>query len=348
MQAKKKRNYLYSRDNNKNWTLGEEWDATPCTLLSEIAGKAGGLKSQLDYAFRQMTRETIEDNTHSQHIFECQCSFAGMITSGSNTKKKNAKHLASEYMLRSLQERGMVKGLRVPEKPFLGESDDNFDNPTSKLFEFVQIRGIEKPVFWDDMYGTQFKMTCTIASLKLESTGMCSSKKQAKREACRHMLEKLESCDVEGLMKEHELQQKLEEEDEENNYHRNKNTYMVETSNIHSFLGYRNQRGSYINIDGKDLYRLQATDKFLSVLNGICKRYCLLITHFEFKDLDVYGLKQTILRVNSIPPVTCFGKGFTKTDAKNASALQAIEHFNVGSRRMVFRERNYNRDDPDE
>lgn len=83
----------------------------------------------------------IEDNTHSQHIFECQCSFAGMITSGSNTKKKNAKHLASEYMLRSLQERGMVKGLRVPEKPFLGESDDNFDNPTSKLFEFVQIRG---------------------------------------------------------------------------------------------------------------------------------------------------------------------------------------------------------------
>ena len=65
-----------------------------------------------------------------------------MITSGSNTKKKNAKHLASEYMLRSLQERGMVKGLRVPEKPFLGESDDNFDNPTSKLFEFVQIRGL--------------------------------------------------------------------------------------------------------------------------------------------------------------------------------------------------------------
>ena len=137
-------------------TLNKEWDATPCTLLSEIAGKAGGLKSQLDYAFRQMTRETIgellyllnhciiiiiEDNTHSQHIFECQCSFAGMITSGSNTKKKNAKHLASEYMLRSLQERGMVKGLRVPEKPFLGESDDNFDNPTSKLFEFVQIRG---------------------------------------------------------------------------------------------------------------------------------------------------------------------------------------------------------------
>jgi len=56
MQAKKKRNYLYARENNKNWTLGEEWDATPCTLLSEIAGKAGGLKSQLDYAFRQMTR----------------------------------------------------------------------------------------------------------------------------------------------------------------------------------------------------------------------------------------------------------------------------------------------------
>ena len=44
------------------------------------------------------------------------------------------------------------------------------------------------------------------------------------------MLEKLESCDVEGLMKEHELQKKLEEEDEENNYHRNKNTYMVETT----------------------------------------------------------------------------------------------------------------------
>lgn len=40
-------------------TLNKEWDATPCTLLSEIAGKAGGLKSQLDYAFRQMTRETI-------------------------------------------------------------------------------------------------------------------------------------------------------------------------------------------------------------------------------------------------------------------------------------------------
>jgi hypothetical protein len=64
---------------------------------------------------------------------------------------------------------------------------------------------------------------------------------------------------------------------------------------------------------------------FESIL--LSKRYCLLITHFELKDLDLYGLKQTILRVNSIPPVTCFGKGFTKTDAKNASALQAIEHF---------------------
>lgn len=40
-------------------------------------------------------------------------------------------------------------------------------------------------------------------------------------------------------------------------------------SNIHSFLGYRNNRGAYINIDARDLYRLQATDKFMNVLIAI-------------------------------------------------------------------------------
>ena len=133
-----------------------------------------------------------EDATCAANIFECQCSFAGLITSGTNQKKKSAKHLASEMMLRVLEERGMVKGLRCPSKPYLGVEDDNFDNPISKLFEFLQIRGlflnihqqqpkrqkismilaIEKPVFWDDLYGTQFKVTCTIASLKLETSGL--------------------------------------------------------------------------------------------------------------------------------------------------------------------------------
>ena len=83
----------------------------------------------------------VEDATCAANIFECQCSFAGFVTSGTNAKKKSAKHVASEMMLRFLEERGMVKGLRCPTKPYLGVEDDNFDNPISKLFEFLQLRG---------------------------------------------------------------------------------------------------------------------------------------------------------------------------------------------------------------
>lgn len=88
------------------------------------------------------------------------------------------------------------------------------------------------------------------------------------------MLEKLESCDVEGLMKEHELQQKLEEEDEENDYHRNKNTYMVETSWVYVKCGIQNTVcPKYVHIvDNKDnIFFLTSLNWFINIFSFCCQ-----------------------------------------------------------------------------
>ena len=73
-------------------------------------------------------------------------------------------------MLRLLESKGKLGNFRLPASSFIAEEDTFGDNPISRLHEFLQCRGIEKPIFDDDKYGTQFEVRCSIFQLKMETS----------------------------------------------------------------------------------------------------------------------------------------------------------------------------------
>lgn len=327
--------YIFPFEMRRKEMPYREWEMTPASMLAEVSIR-GEMKARLDYAFRETARQPVGEN-QGPLLFECICTFGTLKTNAVNTKKLNAKHAASENMLRLLEQRKLVRGLRVPPTPFLGDNEDVTDNPISKLHEFLQLRSIDRPTFDDDKRGALYHLTCTVPQLRLEALASSTSKKLAKREACKKMLDLCEACDVDALMADDNESTVVSED-------RNKN-YQLDRTNLHSFIGYRNKKGSYINLDVKDLHRLQGTSKFENILKSISERYALSVEYLEIKQRSTFGHRQVVARVNTIPIITCPAAGYTLDDARNAAALVAIEHINVGSRRMAYRERQHDKDE---
>lgn len=152
-------------DNNNS-----EWPETPTMMLSNLLREIR-MKYVPDYRFEsnQMAKET--NGVASCELYECFCLVGPQYrSSGRNQNKGTAKHIAAENMLRLLESKGKLGNFRLPASSFIAEEDTFGDNPISRLHEFLQCRGIEKPIFDDDKYGTQFEVRCSIFQLKMETS----------------------------------------------------------------------------------------------------------------------------------------------------------------------------------
>jgi hypothetical protein len=83
----------------------------------------------------------IPGETQSQQLFECVCTLGQYQTTGKNQRKINAKHVAAEHMLRILESKKLLGRLKLPKNPYIDQTEDLAENPISKLFEFLQLRG---------------------------------------------------------------------------------------------------------------------------------------------------------------------------------------------------------------
>lgn len=74
-------------------------------------------------------------------LFECVCTLGKYISVGLNQKKLNAKHMAAEKMLRRLQSENLLGRIKIPQTEFIDKDEALGDNPVSKLYELIQMKG---------------------------------------------------------------------------------------------------------------------------------------------------------------------------------------------------------------
>ena len=79
----------------------------------------------------------------SSQLFECICTLGKFHSVGLNQKKLNAKHLAAEKMLRILDEHKLIGRIKIPKAPFIDNNETLGDNPVSRLFELLQMKGMK-------------------------------------------------------------------------------------------------------------------------------------------------------------------------------------------------------------
>lgn len=319
-------------DNNNS-----EWPETPTMMLSNLLREIR-MKYVPDYRFEnnQMAKET--NGVASCELYECFCLVGPQYrSSGRNQNKGTAKHIAAENMLRLLDSKGKLGKFRLPGSSFIAEEDTFGDNPISRLHEFLQCRGIEKPIFDDDKYGTQYEVRCGIFQLKMETTARNASKKLAKKAAAKDMINKLEQMDSEG-----KIGRQIDGNSDSHSINDDLDQIQSVEKNLHSYLGIKNMYGAQITLGPSVLAELHRTNQFVKVLEDILERYEVEYDLIEINSKNMFGLYQVICRLRTIPVVTVPGVGKSIELAKQAAAHQAIEALNIGSRRMAFREKVHN------
>ena len=83
------------------------------------------------------------DEVASSQLFECVCTLGKFMSVGLNQKKLNAKHVAAEKMLRILDEAKLIGRIKIPNSQFIDNNEVLGDNPVSRLYELLQMKGRE-------------------------------------------------------------------------------------------------------------------------------------------------------------------------------------------------------------
>lgn len=315
-------------DNNN---VVSEWSETPAMFLTSVLCEIK-YKHREDYAYREnsMSQETNENA--SSMLFECVCTLGKYISVGLNQKKLNAKHMAAEKMLRRLQSENLLGRIKIPQTEFIDKDEALGDNPVSKLYELIQMKGLDRPYFDDEEFGNLYEMRCMLPKLKLETSARNSSKKLAKREACKLMLELVEKSDLSQC----DISQEISSDYED------MSKFTLNKKNMHSYIGVQNRAGTTINMGLDTLARLQSTSNFIEVLDEFSEISGFTYDFLIIKEKSLINLHQVLARLNTFPVICVPGVGRTVVDAKNAAALQAIESINVlASRRMAFQEKTH-------
>jgi len=313
-------------DNNNETS---DWPATPVMFLMNVLAEIK-FKHRAEYGFRENSVSKETNENISSKLFECVCTLGNLKSSGLHQNKLNAKHMAAEGMIRQLHKAKLLGRMRIPSTQYIDKNESLGDNPVSKLYELLQMKDLERPSYETDQFGTQYEMRCIIPKLKLETCYRSSSKKLAKREACKLMLEKLMSMDLSDL----DLTSDVVPSDFEDS-----SKFSLNYQNIHSLMGVQNLKGTAINLNTDILAQLQQTSNFIQVLEDLASMFGFTHEFLTIKEKNLINLHQVMARLNTFPIICVPGVGRTVLDAKNAAALQAIEALNIYSRRMAFREK---------
>lgn len=314
-------------DNNNT-----EWRETPAMMLQGLLREVN-MKYQADFRFESNSISKEQNGVASSILFECFCLVGPYQTKGLNQKKTNAKHIAAENMLRLMEAKKLLGKVRIPKSSYVSEEDSIGDNPVSRLHEFLQSHGFDRPSFDDDQFGNFFEVRCGIVQLQMETCARHTSKKLAKRAAAYQMVEQLEKMDIDFL-----TAKQAGGPDIDGPTHDVTQVKLIE-KNIHSHLGVRNLQGVQIVVQPRVMGELHSSNNFIKILNGLAEKYSFEYDFLELEGKNAVGLFQMFCRLNTFPIITVAAVGKTILQAKQAAAHSAIENLCVASRRMAYREK---------
>lgn len=158
---------------------------TPISYLQEVCVK------------HLYTLPKYDLNEHSQEkMFECLVTACNYSANGVSSSKQHAKHKAAKELLDQLRKLETFKDIlnEIPAVPQL-ENNNNIVNPVSNLLEICAKHNWDVPTFTlIGFTGTSnepiFTMACAFKTFRAE--GCASTKKDAKKESAKQMLEQID------------------------------------------------------------------------------------------------------------------------------------------------------------
>lgn len=134
---------------------------------------------------------------HSQEkMFECYVTACNYSANGVSSSKQHAKHKAAKKLLDTLRESETFKDIlsEIPAVPQL-ENHNSIVNPVSNLLEICAKRDWDVPTFTLISFAGPsnepvFTIACAFEAFRAE--GCASTKKDAKRESAKQMLQKID------------------------------------------------------------------------------------------------------------------------------------------------------------
>ncbi|XP_011504752.1 PREDICTED: interferon-inducible double-stranded RNA-dependent protein kinase activator A homolog B-like [Ceratosolen solmsi marchali] len=180
---------------------------TPVSILQEMMVKKGGIPNY----------ELIYNGGGShQNVFTYQVLCDGLQASGTGRCKKDAKHKAATAMLEVIaKEKGLLQLPaspckspikspipKLPESPKL-TTNVEFRNTIGELQDFCSLTNLDDPLYKETgnigpAHAKVFTVQCLVSTFIEEGTA--TTKKQAKHEAARKMLNRISSVVTDGVI----------------------------------------------------------------------------------------------------------------------------------------------------
>lgn len=159
---------------------------TPISYLQEVCVK------------HLYTLPKYDLNEHSQEkLFECFVTACNYSANSVSSTKQHAKHMAAKELLDKLRKLESFKDIlnEIPAVPQLDTNNNNNGNPVSNLLEICAKQNWDMPTFTLISFTGPsnepvFTIACTFKAFHAE--GCANTKKDAKKESAKRMLEKID------------------------------------------------------------------------------------------------------------------------------------------------------------
>merc|ERR1719312_890176 len=255
--------------------------------------------------------------------FSFQVILGELTSTGTGSRKKQAKHAAARAMLDKLDGRVPAQDGQQPLPPLPDTNGSQAPgNKVGGLQELCVKHGFPMPTYSMGVVGGQphqrnFAITCTVGKLKENGAG--GSKKDAKREAAQKMIDKLKSLGANGPE-----QVELTAEDEEL-------ISKMSTVKVDALTTEASEK----NASGKCLIKLHTTQlnsrniDHLALLDEISKEHKFEVTYVEVEEKTEEGEVQCLVQISTLPVAVCYAVGKDYNKAKIEAARMALNYLKL-------------------
>jgi len=264
--------------------------------------------------------------------FSFQVILGELTSTGTGSRKKQAKHAAARAMLDKLDGRVPAQDGQQPLPPLPDTNGSQAPgNKVGGLQELCVKHGFPMPTYSMGVVGGQphqrnFAITCTVGKIKENGAG--GSKKDAKREAAQKMIDKLKSLGSNGP---EQVELSVEDEELINKMSNVKVETLTTEASEKVAAFYKNLQNS----SGKCLIKLHATplssrnNDYSGLLEEISKEHKFEVTYVEVEEKTEEGEVQCLVQISTLPVAVCYAVGKDYNKAKIEAARMALNYLKM-------------------